>query len=95
LRPDIAATYGTLLKTDLADLAIADLKRFGWWDFTPEILALYDRPKQTKLMRRLILRYALCSPGDAAKSFVAEIRKIAPQAVAEAEEFLREVEGRK
>src|SRR5439155_23143322 len=61
---------------DLADLAIEDLRRWQIWDLTREMLAQYGKPSHaTPIVRRGIVRYALCSPKAEAKRFIDELRR--------------------
>lgn len=94
MKPELLNMYRVLLASDLADLAISDLRRFQWWDLSEDVLKLYAKPMQSKLMRRLILRYALTSPGVSSSKFIAEVRRAEPQAVQDAEEYLRDIEAR-
>ena len=48
----------------LADQAIEDLRRWGYWDLTTDVLAQYSKPTHAApIVRRSIVRYAL-RPGD-------------------------------
>jgi hypothetical protein len=91
VRPQVVACYKTLMtQPDLADLAIEDLRRWGYFDATPEVLALFDKPTHAgRLVRRAIVQYALTAPGDAAKAFVTKLRTTDPKLVASAEELLK------
>ena len=91
VKPQVVACYKTLMtQPDLADLAIEDLRRWGYFDATAEVLALFDKPTHTgRLVRRAIVQYALTAPGDAAKAFVTELRATDPKLVASAEELLK------
>lgn len=74
---------------DLADLAVEDLRRWQWWDLTPDVLALYSRPTHAApIMKRAILRYALSCPTPEAKQFVANIRTADAALVQDVEEGL-------
>ena len=76
---------------ELADLAVEDLRRWQMWDLTREVLALYGRRGyDAPLMRRAIVRYALCCKDeDAARAFVAERRRLEPDLVKEVEESMQ------
>jgi hypothetical protein len=74
---------------DLADQAIDDLRRWGYWELTTEVLAQF--PKSTHaapIVRRGIVRYALCCPDDASKQFVAALRQTDPKLVKHVEDML-------
>lgn len=74
---------------DLADVAIEDLRRWKLWDVTDEVLALYGKKSHdAPLMRRAIIRYALCCPNPRAAEFVAQRRRDDTDAVRDVEEAL-------
>ena len=81
---------GILLKqSDIADLAIEDLRKWRCWDFTPRILALWgQKSRSTRLLHASILRYALQCPRDEAVQFMAEQRRVDNQTVKDMEELL-------
>jgi hypothetical protein len=75
---------------DLADLAVEDLRRWQLWELTDAVLASYGRPSHdAPIVRRAIVRFALCSPAPAAARFVTERRTQEAELVAEVEEALR------
>jgi hypothetical protein len=75
---------------DLADQAIEDLRRWGYWNLTPEVLAQFGKPTHAApIVRRAIVRYALCCPDEAAKAFVASLRQTDPKLVRSVEEVLK------
>jgi hypothetical protein len=75
---------------DLADLAVEDLRRWQTWDLTKEVLALYGRKSHdAPIMRRAIIRYALCCPTSEAAAFIAERRRMEPDLIKEIEESLQ------
>ena len=74
---------------DLADIAIEDLRRWQFWDLTDDVLAQYGRKSHdAPLMRRAIIRYALCCPKPRAAEFVAQRRRDDAEAVRDVEEAL-------
>lgn len=74
---------------DIADQAIEDLRRWGYWDLTTEVLAQFGKPTHAApIVRRSIMRYALTCPTDQAKQFVATARQTDPKLVRDVEEFL-------
>ena len=77
MRAGILGVYADLLAdADAADLVIDDLRRWGWWDKTADVLAVWGTPAGgVKEVRKAVLRYALACPEDAAKRFVAAARK--------------------
>jgi hypothetical protein len=59
----------------MADIAIEDLRRWKTWDLTPAILAQYGKATHdTQIVKRGILRYALCCPLPEAQQFLDGIR---------------------
>ena len=90
-RPRAVACYRPLVgQGDFADVAIDDLRRWGWWELTPDILAAFDRPTHAApVVRRGIVRYALCCPDDSAKAFVTRARAADPKLVAGVEATLK------
>jgi hypothetical protein len=74
---------------DLADIAIEDLRRWQLWDLTDDVLAQYGKKSHdAPLMRRAIIRYALCCPKPRAAEFVAQRRRDDAEAVRDVEEAL-------
>lgn len=90
-KPHILRCYRALLaKGDLADLAADDLRRWGWWDLTPDVLKHFDAPTHAApVVRRGIIRYALQCPAEEAKRFVAAVRQKDPKLVEKVEESLK------
>jgi hypothetical protein len=74
---------------DVADLAIEDLRRWKTWDLTDKILAQYGKASHaTPIVRRAIVRYALCCPRPEAQRFVDSLRRLDGSLVREMEEGL-------
>jgi hypothetical protein len=74
---------------DLADQAVEDLRRWGYWDLTADVLAQFPKPTHAApIVRRAIVRYALSCPKDEAKAFVAAVRRADPKLVRDVEEML-------
>jgi hypothetical protein len=91
-RKELAQGVAQLLdQSDIADLAIEDLRKWQAWDMTDRILNLRGKaPYEVPIVRRSILRFALSNKDSkAAASYVAEQRKKDPDAVADAEELLK------
>jgi hypothetical protein len=81
---------GVLSQGDMADLAIEDLRRWQVWTLTEEILGQYGKKSHAApIVRRAIVRYALCCPRPEAARFVAEARGHEPDLVGEIEEALK------
>ncbi len=103
-RPDIVqkmhlveGTAVLLDHSDIADLAIEDLRKWHEWGLADRVLGLYGKKSHDiPIIRRSILRYALGYLGDAknpkdsaAAKFVADLRMKDPQMVKDAEELLK------
>lgn len=90
-RADVVKCYRILVtRGDLADLAIDDLRRWQWWDLTPDVLAQFNKPTHAaKIVQKGIIRYSLQAPGDDAKRFVAAVRAKQPKLVEDVEETLK------
>jgi hypothetical protein len=80
-----------LARSDLADVAIEDLRRLKILDLTPEVLGLYgQKGYEGQLMRETIIRYALsCKDDTTTQKFLAERRKAEPDLVRDVEDSLR------
>jgi hypothetical protein len=90
-KPAILHAYSVAVTTgDAADMAVEDLRRWGWWDLTTDVLGSFDKKTHAApITRRAIVRYALSCPGDDAKAFVAKVRKVDSTLVEEVEEGLK------
>jgi hypothetical protein len=98
-RPDLVSrkelkegVTALLDQSDIADLAIDDLRKRECWDMTDRVLALRtSKSYEIPIVRRAILRFALgCKDKNkAAASYVEEQRKKDAQMVADAEELLK------
>jgi hypothetical protein len=77
-------------QADIADLAIEDLRRWQLWELTDEVLAQFGKQSHAApIMRRAIVRYALCCPKSGAKAFIAAHRTTDVALVADVEESLQ------
>jgi len=75
---------------DIADLAVEDLRKWGWWDLTPNVLALYGKEShKAPILQRGLVRYALSCPQPAATEFIARVRQQDPATVKDIEEALQ------
>ncbi len=97
-RPDVIANKDlldgvcVLLKhEDVSDLAIEALRNWQAWDRADRVLALVSTDAyKSAIIRRAILRYCLeCKDSASAKAHVESRRKVDPEAVQEAKEFLK------
>jgi hypothetical protein len=92
----VAAVALLLDQSDIADLGIEDLRKWGRWEMADRIIDLYGaKSHDVPIIRRSILRYALSckGPGGAphpkADKLVRELRMKDPQMVNDVEELLR------
>ncbi len=97
-RPDLVnkkertAGMAVLLdQSDIADLAVDDLRKRECWDMTDRVLGLRrTKAYEIPIVRRAVLRFALsCKNNEAAAAYVREQRKKDAQMVADAEELLK------
>ncbi|HEY7422977.1 MAG TPA: hypothetical protein VH682_01830 [Gemmataceae bacterium] len=98
-KKELKAGMGVLLdQSDIADLAVDDLRKRGCWDMTDRVLGLRNtKAYEVPIVRRAVLRFALgCQDSEkddskkaAAKAYVDEQRKKDAQMVADAEELLK------
>lgn len=89
-KPEVLRCCAALLPHgDLADQAIEDLRRWGYWDLTKDVLGQFGKPTHgAPIVKRSIVRYALTCPDDEAKAFVAVLRQTDPKLVRDLEEML-------
>jgi hypothetical protein len=82
-RKQLLADVTPLLdQVDLAPKAIDFLARGKGWEHTHRVLALWDRPtRDSELLHRAIISFALRSPEPSAKQFVEEERRRDPEGV--------------
>ena len=80
-----------LVRSDLADVAIEDLRRLKIYELTPEVIGLYGKKGyEGQLMRETIIRYALsCKDDAAALKFLAQRRQAEPELVRDVEDAMR------
>ena len=89
--PQVMRGWALALKQpDVADVAINDLRKFKRWEYTKQILALYDQPgSQSPIVRGSIERYAIACPSAEARPLVEQLRKKNPELVKELEADLK------
>jgi len=88
-KPIAAALVHIVEQGDMADMAIEDLRRWHWWELTRSVLAQYGKPTHSApLMKRAIVRYALCCPEAEAVAFIKARRAAEPMLVETVEEAL-------
>jgi hypothetical protein len=82
-------------QSDIADLAIEDLRKWNRWEQCPRILDLQNRKSHdVPIIRRAILRYALSCPDAQATKYVSACRKRDPEMVKDLEEVLKIENGK-
>jgi hypothetical protein len=100
-RPDIVAkdkiidgVKHLVAQSDMADLPIEDLRKWGVWDQAGYVLgfAHQDSHRKVPIVRRAILRYALSAPPGTpgAKELVDQARADDPERVKQIEDLLRD-----
>lgn len=80
-----------LSQGDIADLPIDDLRRWGRWEMTDKIISLYgEKSHNIPIVKRSIIRFALCAPKDnvKAQAFLKERRAEDADRVKEIEQLL-------
>src|SRR5207248_9726463 len=84
-----------LEQSDIADLAIEDLRKWGRWEVCDRILELQNKKSHDiPIIRRSILRFALSCPEQKARAFVDQCRKRDPEMVKDTEELLKLESGK-
>lgn len=79
-----------LNQSDIADLAIEDLRKWGCWEVSDQVLALQEKKSHdVPIIRRAILRYALSCPSKKAGVFVEAMRQKDGEMVKDVEELLK------
>jgi hypothetical protein len=77
-------------QSDIADLAIEDLRKWGRWETCDRILDLQNKKSHdVPIIRRSILRFALSCPDKKATLFVEQSRRRDPEMVKDTEELLK------
>ncbi len=80
-----------LKQDDMADMPIEDLRKWKDWTFTEEILGLYNKKGfDEPLVRRAIIKYAICCPDPSAAKLIAELRAADPKRIAFWENVLKD-----
>ncbi len=77
---------------DMADFAIDDLRKWKQWQYTDQVLALWNRKSHdVPIVRRAIIRFALSCPKETTKAhaFLEEQRRLNPSLVKDVEELLK------
>src|SRR5207253_2361442 len=76
--------------TDIADIAIDNLRRWQRWELTDQVIDLFDKlpADSSSVIQRSIVKFALRSPEPRAKAFVEDQRKKDKEWVQDIEELL-------
>lgn len=82
-KADILAAYRpAILDGEIADLAVEDLRRWQWWDLTPEIAQQLGRPSHSApILQHCLIRYAHSCPLPEGKTMLARARQLEPEYV--------------
>src|SRR5438105_9594806 len=90
-RDEVLRCLGLLISQgEMADIAVEDLRRWETWTLTDDILSQFGKKTHAApIVRRAIVRYALCCPQPQAQRFVALLRKQDPKLVGDVEESLQ------
>ncbi len=91
LRGHVLRALAVLLpQGDIVDAVTEDLRHWQEWGLTEQVLAQYGRPgHDAPLVRRAIVRYALCCPRPEARRFVDRLRQQDAALVRDVEESLQ------
>lgn len=77
-------------RSDVADIAITDLRQWRRWEHTKLIVAAYDKKThQSQIVKNSILRYALVCPQPETRALVDRARRQDPELVRYLEEGLK------
>ncbi|WP_020469253.1 hypothetical protein [Zavarzinella formosa] len=89
-RPQILEGMRAIVRRgDMADMAVEDLRRWGWWDLSDEVLAQYGKPTHAApLVKNSIIRYAITCRDTSSKEFLTRTRRTESTLVDEIEESL-------
>jgi hypothetical protein len=89
-KPHVLACCAALLPHgDLADQAIEDLRRWGWWDHSAAVFALFSKATHSApIVRRSIVRYALSCPNPDATAFLQSARTTDAKLVKSVEDMM-------
>lgn len=88
----LQAMMAMIQQSDIADMPMDDLRKWGQFQYTAQLLPLYDaKSHNVPIVRRAVIRYALCCPATdaAAAAFVARVRQEDPDRVAQIEDLLK------
>ncbi len=79
-REQVMRGMATILRqSDIADIAVEDLRRWKEWDLTADVLAVYGKKGyDAPLVQRALVRYALSCPREEARRFTEDLRRKDP-----------------
>jgi len=97
LRPEVVPATDRLAvirhlieQSDMCDLPIEDLRRWGNWSLTGAVLSkLSATETPLPIVRRAIIRYALCCPEEQARELIREVERKDPELIKDSRELLR------
>ena len=89
--PRVLSGLGLALgQSDIADIAIEDLRKWKRWDHTKAVVACWDRKGyQSPIVKQSIIRYALACPMPEARALVERARRQDPELVRDLEQELK------
>lgn len=89
-KPEVLKCCAALIPHgDLADQAVEDLRRWGWWDLSADVFAQFGKPSHAApIVRRAIVRHAMSCPTPEAKAFLKTVRDADPKLVKSVEEMM-------
>ncbi len=83
----LAGMKAVVVRGDMADMAVEDLRRWGWWDLSETVLAQYGKPTHAApLVKNAILRYAITCRDEPSRELVRKARLADAALVGEIEE---------
>jgi hypothetical protein len=89
-RLNVLRALGVMLDYgEVADIAIEDLRSWQMWDLASQVFAQYGKQSHAApIVRRAIVRYALCCPRPEARQFLDSVRRRDAELVRDLEESL-------
>lgn len=71
----LAGMKAVIARGDMADMAVEDLRRWGWWDLSETVVSKYGKPTHAApLVKNAILRYAISCRDQPCRELLREAR---------------------